>query len=149
MDCASPAIDANGTLYVSTETGSLLALGAGTPVSSTYTVTASAGPGGTIAPNGAQTVTSGGSITFTATPNSSALSAVDTWSVDNIPVQYGGNSYTLSPVTADHTINVTFIAPQTVRALPVPAVYAPPPDIPGAPGPSVLYYAAAETTDGL
>ena len=149
LDCASPAIDANGTLYVSTDTGSLLALGAGTPVSSTYTVTASAGPGGTIAPNGAQTVTSGGSITFTATPNSSALSAVDTWSVDNIPVQYGGNSYTLSPVTADHTINVTFIAPQTVRALPVPAVYAP--GIPFTvtinvtPSAAVLSYAVQET----
>ena len=41
-----------------------------TAVDTTYTITASAGTGGTISPSGAVTVTSGGSRTFTITANS-------------------------------------------------------------------------------
>ena len=71
-----------------------------------YTVTPSAGANGTISPNTAQTVASGGSVTFTATPSTGYT--VATWSVDGSAVQTGGTSYTLSAVAASHTVSVTF-----------------------------------------
>ena len=71
-----------------------------------YTITPKAGFNGTISPKSVQTVNSGGSVTFTATPN--AGYAVNTWSVDGTVVQTGGATYTLSNITANHTVLVTF-----------------------------------------
>jgi hypothetical protein len=75
-----------------------------------YAVTPYAGAGGNISPNTVQTVASGGSVTFTATPNSGY--AVDQWLLDGNPVRAGvsGNSYTLGSVTSSHTVQVTFIS---------------------------------------
>jgi hypothetical protein len=73
---------------------------------STYTIIASAGTGGTISPNGSVTVGSGESKTFTATPNSGK--EVDVWKKNGSTVQTGGTSYTVSNVTANTTIQVTF-----------------------------------------
>jgi len=86
-----------------------------------YTVTPSAGAGGTITPNTAQAVAEGNAVTFTATPNPAC--AIDTWSVDGSAVQLGGTSFTLNTVADDHTVNVTFMAPTAVRKL--PATYQP------------------------
>lgn len=72
-----------------------------------YTVTASAGDGGSVDPNGAQAVSSGGSIKFTAIPDQSY--GVNQWSVDGSLVQTGGASYQLSNVTANRTVNVSFV----------------------------------------
>ena len=72
----------------------------------TYTVTPSAGANGTISPSTAQTVNYGSSLTFTATPSTGYT--VNTWSLDGTVVQTGGTTYTLTNITANHTVNVTF-----------------------------------------
>ncbi len=74
----------------------------------TYTVTPSAGANGSISPNTVQTVASGGSAGFTSTPNSGYV--VNQWLVDGSVVQTGGTTYTVSNVTANKTLQVTFKA---------------------------------------
>lgn len=69
-------------------------------------ITPSAGANGAISPSTPQTVTRGSDITFTGLPDPGF--AVDTWSVDGTPVQSGGATFTLSDITTDHTVNVTF-----------------------------------------
>ena len=71
----------------------------------TYTITASVGPGGTITPSGAVTVTHGSSQTFTITPDAGYYVAdvvVDGSSVGSV------ESYTFDNVIADHTITIDF-----------------------------------------
>jgi peptidoglycan/xylan/chitin deacetylase (PgdA/CDA1 family) len=72
----------------------------------TYTVTSSAGANGTVDPSGIVTVDHGTDQLFTATPD--AGFEVDQWLLDGSPVQTGGTSYTLSTITAAHTVSVTF-----------------------------------------
>jgi hypothetical protein len=79
------------------------------PVSSTttgsYTITASAGSGGSISPSGSVSVSSGGSQSFTITASSGyAISSV---LVDGVSVGAVG-SYTFSSVTSNHTISASF-----------------------------------------
>ncbi len=71
----------------------------------TYTLTASAGAGGTIAPNGVTTVNYGGSQGYTITPSTGyhvVSVVVDGSSVGAV------TSYTFTNVTANHTISATF-----------------------------------------
>ena len=56
------------------------------------TVTPSAGPDGAISPILTQSVQVGTQLTFTATPNTGYT--VDTWSLDNTPVQTGSTRCT-------------------------------------------------------
>ena len=70
-----------------------------------YTITASAGANGTISPSGAITIKHGRSITFTFTPI--AHYHVGDVLVDGVSVG-APTSYTLSSVTASHTISVSF-----------------------------------------
>jgi len=72
----------------------------------TFTITPSAGSGGTISQNTPQTVNCGGSITFNAT--SDDCYEVNQWIVNGSIVQTGGNTYTLSNVQANATVGVTF-----------------------------------------
>ncbi len=71
----------------------------------TYTITASAGPNGSISPIGAVVVDHGANQTFTMTPNTA-------WHVVNVLVdgspQGAIPAYTFTNVTANHTISVTF-----------------------------------------
>ena len=71
----------------------------------TYTITASAGTGGSITPSGAVTVATGSSRSFTIAPSSGyrAQSVL----VDGVD-QGGITSYTFSNVTANHTISASF-----------------------------------------
>jgi hypothetical protein len=70
-----------------------------------YTITASAGTGGSISPTGTANVTSGGSQAFTITPAAGyTISAV---TVDGASVGAVA-SYTFSNVTANHTIAASF-----------------------------------------
>jgi hypothetical protein len=71
----------------------------------TYTITASAGPGGTIVPNGVSTVVSGASKSYTITPNAgyALLSLV----IDGVPIT-PVTTFVFSNVTANHTIDATF-----------------------------------------
>ncbi len=72
---------------------------------SSYTISASAGTGGSISPSGSVSVTSGSTRTFTITPASG-------YTISNVAVngQSVGavSSYTFSNVTANHTIAATF-----------------------------------------
>ena len=77
--------------------------GGGTTTS--YSVTATAGANGTISPAGTTTVTSGGSLAFTITPNTGYRVAdvlVDGSSVGAV------TSYTFNGVVANHTISASF-----------------------------------------
>jgi hypothetical protein len=73
---------------------------------SQYTVTAASGANGLIAPAGDIIVDYGDDLLFTATADIGY--EADTWTVDGNSVQTGGTSYTLSNITADHTVDVTF-----------------------------------------
>ncbi len=70
-----------------------------------YTITASAGTGGTISPSGAVSVNCGNNTNFTITPNSGS----GTWDVLVDSSSVGPvSSYTFTNVTAAHTINASF-----------------------------------------
>lgn len=74
-------------------------------VPAVFTLTASAGPNGTISPAGAVPVTQGGTQTFTMTPASGfAITGV---TVDGVSIGAVG-SYTFTNVQAPHSINATF-----------------------------------------
>ncbi len=74
----------------------------------TYTVTVTAGPGGSISPIGPVIgVVAGGSQSFTISPSTGY--ARNDVRVDNVSVGALGN-YTFSNVTANHTISATFSA---------------------------------------
>ena len=77
-----------------------------------YTISASAGSGGSISPNGTITKNAGDNQGFTASP--SANYVVDQWLLDGGVVQTGGTSYTLYNIQSGHTVQVTFtyVAPQ-------------------------------------
>ena len=74
----------------------------------TYTLTATSGSNGSLSPSGAVSVSSGGSQSFTITPDSGY--AVSSVAVDGASVGTPTSSYTFSNVTANHTIAVTFAA---------------------------------------
>ena len=71
----------------------------------TYTITASAGAGGTISPSGSVTANYGASQAFTVTPNTG-------YHVSDVKVDGASigavSTYTFSNVTANHTIAATF-----------------------------------------
>jgi hypothetical protein len=73
-----------------------------------YVITPSAGVGGTIYPNTAQTEAANGSVSFTASPY--AAYTVDQWYLNGNPVQSGGNSLTLYNINAAENVSVTFKA---------------------------------------
>ena len=73
--------------------------------SGTFTITASAGSGGTIFPSGSVQIASGGSQTFTITPSNGYQ--VNSTLVDG--TNMGAlTTYSFSNVTADHTISASF-----------------------------------------
>ena len=73
----------------------------------TYTITASAGTGGTISPSGSVSVNHGATQTFNITANTGySISSV---MVDGVS-QGAITSYTVNNVTANHTISATFTA---------------------------------------
>lgn len=71
----------------------------------TYTITTTAGTGGSISPSGSVTVNNGASQAFTITPDNN-YSIADV-KVDNVS-QGKITSYTFNNVTANHTISATF-----------------------------------------
>jgi hypothetical protein len=71
-----------------------------------YTITSSAGGGGSISPLGSTTVTGGADATFTVTPDSGYR--VASLLVDGVPAVLTDGKYVFHGVTANHTIAVTF-----------------------------------------
>ncbi len=81
----------------------------------TYTVTGTACANGSITPTGTFNKDYGSSQLFTAAPITGY--AVDKWTVDGVDAQAGGTTYTLSNITATHTVVVSFkILTYTVTA---------------------------------
>ena len=79
-----------------------------------YSISASAGSGGSISPSGTYLVMAGGSRLYTALPNTNY--AVNQWLLNGSPVQAGGTTYTVSNVQANRTLQVTFSAvTRTIR----------------------------------
>lgn len=77
-----------------------------TPQDVFYTVTPNSDANGTISPSTPQEVAYGHSTSFTATPNTNYV--VDQWLVNATPAQVGGSSFTLTNVTSDTDVTVTF-----------------------------------------
>ena len=75
-----------------------------------YTIAASAGPGGSIAPSGNIIKAAGSSQVFTASPNANYV--VNQWLVDGAVVQTGGTEFTLPNIQADRSVQVTFLTRQ-------------------------------------
>ncbi len=76
----------------------------------TYSITATAGPNGTISPSGTIVVDHGTSQSFTITPDAGYnIQSVTDNGVD-VTGSLSGNSYTVTNVTSDHTILTTFEA---------------------------------------
>ncbi len=76
-----------------------------------YTITASAGAGGTISPSGQVSIQPGVSQAFTFTPNTGYKIASVT--VDGVS-QGAVTSYTFSAVSANHTIYATYTTVKTI-----------------------------------
>ena len=72
----------------------------------TYTITASAGTGGTISPSGTTTVNYGSRPSYTITPNANYV--VDSVLVNGTKVNITNNVYTFDSVKSNQTIRVTF-----------------------------------------
>jgi len=85
----------------------------------TFTITASAGPGGSITPGGEVPVSQGADQTFIITPNPGKV--IDQILVNGSPVSGQGGGYTFSNVNADASIAVSFadapVAPSNVFVL--------------------------------
>ena len=80
-----------------------------------YTLSASAGKGGSISNAGESQVAEGGTMTYTVTPE--AGYRVAQVLVDGQPAELTENTYTFSSVTANHTIEVQFeLIPQEEKA---------------------------------
>ena len=71
-----------------------------------YNVTVNSNNGGTVTPNGTQTVYEGSSFSFTATPNE--CYEIGSVTVNGSAVALTNNSYTINNITADQTVNITF-----------------------------------------
>jgi hypothetical protein len=71
-----------------------------------FLISASAGANGTVSPNSSVLKAQGESQTFTAKPSAGYI--VANWTVDGQSVQSGGTIFTLSNITGDHTITVSF-----------------------------------------
>jgi len=82
-----------------------------------FTITATAGAGGTIGPSGAVSVACGDSQSFTISPDPGY--SVDQLVVDGVNTS-PAPSYTFTNVTANHAISVTF-KPDVLAVEPVPA----------------------------
>ncbi len=83
--------------------------------SDTYTITASAGPNGSITPSGAVSVNYGSDQTFTIAPDPGYH--VESVSVDGGALTPPPTTYTFTNVTADHTISTTFSINPTISSI--------------------------------
>lgn len=81
-----------------------------------YTITPSAGPGGTITPNTATQVTQGDNLSFTITPAPGHI--IQQVLIDGInnPAAVSSGTHSFTSVASNHTIDVSFIATYTVTA---------------------------------
>ncbi len=105
----------NNPTAVSTGTYTFTNVTAAHTISATFTqsqatITSSAGTGGTISPNGAQTVPINGSQIYTITPNNGYVRNQVLVDGINNPAAVTSGTYTFTNVLAPHTIAATFTA---------------------------------------
>jgi type II secretory pathway pseudopilin PulG len=105
VDGTSIGAQANHTFTSVAADHSIHAVFTAIPVTPTYTITATAGTGGSISPAGASSVTEGANLTYYLRPSAG-------WVVNDVQVDGASvgavTSYAFNNVTADHTIAVTF-----------------------------------------
>jgi len=115
-NCATGGAQTGGTLVGTTYTTNAIAQDCTISFSFTNsgvaTVTPTVGANGSITPNTAQTVLTGGSVSFTVVPNSGYAPATPGGSCP--AGTWAGSVYTISPVAADCTVDFTFVAGHTV-----------------------------------
>jgi|GEM_PF-5300297 len=113
-DCTSKdVLDAVAAYLHGKPAGTVITVSAGAKLLTPtvmHTITPSSGTNGTISPNVATQVADGGSTTFTFTP--AANFKVGTILIDGVATTTA-NSITLTNVTADHTVAVTFVDAST------------------------------------
>ncbi len=106
----------NGPIFppnVDPAVSGIVASACGTP---TYSIAASAGTGGTIAPNGTTSnIMSGSSQAYTISANTGYV--INDVLVDSVSVG-AVSSYTFSNITANHTISASFVAANELRICP-------------------------------
>ncbi|MDR0230913.1 MAG: carbohydrate binding domain-containing protein [Dysgonamonadaceae bacterium] len=103
------------TIVITDSKGNMLVNYARNPASQYFNITATAGTGGSISPNGAITVDSGDNQTFTFAPNSGyKINRVLIDGVNN-PTAVSQGSYTFTNVTKNHTIAVSFISDSLIE----------------------------------
>jgi hypothetical protein len=71
-----------------------------------YTIGVSAGPNGKVLPAGNVTINRGTDLDLSATPASNYV--VDSWILDGVVGQAGGNTYKIPAINVNHTVLVTF-----------------------------------------
>jgi hypothetical protein len=108
--------DATGNVYVADQNNHRIQ-----KFGRVWTITASAGANGSIAPSGAVSVPNGADQTFTITPDTGYH--VATLTVDGSPVTPPVTGYTFTNVTANHTIAASFAedTPSNVEEGAIPA----------------------------
>src|SRR5207253_4647450 len=75
----------------------------------TYTINATAGSGGIVTPAGITTVNCGASQSYTITPDPGfVIASVVIDGINDLPAVSGG-TYAFNTVSANHTINATFV----------------------------------------
>jgi len=98
----------SGTTYTTGPITGNCAVSASFTTEQTYTVTATAGPGGTISPP-SQIVDAGATVRFTVTPNSGYMVA----SVTGCGGSLSGATYTTGPITGNCAVSASFTTEQT------------------------------------
>ncbi|HBB44091.1 MAG TPA: hypothetical protein DCZ83_01735 [Candidatus Yonathbacteria bacterium] len=90
------------------------------PPPGSFTIIANQNPNGSVSPSGSTIVTEGDSQIYTITPDSGY--DVGSLIIDSSPLSSTSTSYTFTNVTADHTIEATFIALPGTEPAPVATV---------------------------
>lgn len=101
------AVDAGGAsvTFVASALGAF-AVAYPAPAGSTFSITATAGEGGAITPDGVTEFAAGSTAVYTVLPDAGYV--VDSVEVDGSPVELTGNAYTFERVQADHRIEAAF-----------------------------------------
>ncbi|MFZ3046922.1 MAG: hypothetical protein WA151_13490, partial [Desulfatirhabdiaceae bacterium] len=105
VDGAAVSIPVSGGTYTFTNVTENHTIAASFTLN-TYTITASAGTGGSISPSGTTIVNYGATQIYTITASSGYV--VDTVTVDGEAIELTSGNYTFSNINANHTISATF-----------------------------------------
>jgi len=83
-----------------------------------FSITATAGPNGTIIPSGAWSVQCGGNVVFTITPDADYRLSLLTDNAVDVTGSVVNNRYSLTNVTMDHTVHAAFAPTPNIQVSP-------------------------------